>query len=727
MADNILKAIIDVSAPGAQQTFEIVSIGVRTTERNLSSLQKQLVAFGGGVRTFTSGFSGVIPPIRNIPPAVDAAGKSLQRLPVAANQSTLALTNLGRVVQDAPFGFLGIANNLNPLLESFQRLKTTTGTTGGALKALGGSLLGAGGLGFALSIVSTGLIVFGDKLFGTSKKAKEAEDAINNLAKNVVDNAVKLTSLVGIVQNVNSKLEDKQKALQAINQEYQPYLKNLGDEKVSLDNIGKAYDVIIDNLIRQAVVKGLQDQIAASVEETAKKIVKLRIEQENQRLATEKNIDAGKKQADQYQKLGESISQFNQPIRDGANAQIIAQQQFNESASKALGFDERIKALTDSLKAELNPLLKLTTSFEDLGIKLDKISPKSEQASKAIDKLISDAKELADFLSKTTFFDVKFEVIPGETKEQTAARAKDFIKRAFEDKLKIGSEIVFDAETIKAFRERIGELQKQRIEITANIKLDPIGTDFKDAEDPTKKISKSLQARISSKPTIIPIPIDPQLVIDTDRLVKASEAISATLQEGIKSAFVGFGEGLGAALAGGDIQKAFDGFASAIGGVIKAIGEQLIELGAAALAVKLALGSLFKNPVLMIAAGIALVAIGSAFQKLIGGGLKGFASGGFTGDGDKNQPAGVVHKGEFVFPKVAVQRLGITTLNKLAFGSDRSITPNIQSFEAGGFVAGNVQPQSIFSGLQLISKSDIAGDKLLFLHYLTLRKQGRLT
>jgi hypothetical protein len=44
-----------------------------------------------------------------------------------ADQAAFALTNLGRVAQDAPFGFIGIQNNLNPLLESFQRLKKRLG------------------------------------------------------------------------------------------------------------------------------------------------------------------------------------------------------------------------------------------------------------------------------------------------------------------------------------------------------------------------------------------------------------------------------------------------------------------------------------------------------------------------------------------------------------------------------------------------------------------------
>lgn len=43
----------------------------------------------------------------------------------------------------------------------------------------------------------------------------------------------------------------------------------------------------------------------------------------------------------------------------------------------------------------------------------------------------------------------------------------------------------------------------------------------------------------------------------------------------------------------------------------------------------------------------------------IGGG---FANGGYTGDGGKHQPAGVVHKGEYVMPKAVVQRVGVDRL-----------------------------------------------------------------
>ncbi|PYY63610.1 hypothetical protein DEJ30_11905 [Curtobacterium sp. MCPF17_003] len=45
---------------------------------------------------------------------------------------------------------------------------------------------------------------------------------------------------------------------------------------------------------------------------------------------------------------------------------------------------------------------------------------------------------------------------------------------------------------------------------------------------------------------------------------------------------------------------------------------------------------------------------------------KGFATGGYTGDGGKYDPAGIVHRGEFVFTKEQTARLGVAKLHAIA-------------------------------------------------------------
>lgn len=70
-----------------------------------------------------------------------------------------------------------------------------------------------------------------------------------------------------------------------------------------------------------------------------------------------------------------------------------------------------------------------------------------------------------------------------------------------------------------------------------------------------------------------------------------------------------------------------------------------------------------------IAANKAIASLFSAFMPSFGAPAAapaaagtGFADGGFTGSGGKYEPAGVVHRGEFVFPKEAVNRIGVGPL-----------------------------------------------------------------
>ncbi|WP_261634925.1 phage tail tape measure protein [Escherichia coli] len=87
--------------------------------------------------------------------------------------------------------------------------------------------------------------------------------------------------------------------------------------------------------------------------------------------------------------------------------------------------------------------------------------------------------------------------------------------------------------------------------------------------------------------------------------------------------------------------------------------------------------------------------IGSAIGGVFGGGASAstgtaiqaaaanfhFATGGFTGTGGKYEPAGIVHRGEFVFTKEATSRIGVGNLYRLMRG-----------YAEGGYVGGAGSP-----------------------------------
>ena len=71
---------------------------------------------------------------------------------------------------------------------------------------------------------------------------------------------------------------------------------------------------------------------------------------------------------------------------------------------------------------------------------------------------------------------------------------------------------------------------------------------------------------------------------------------------------------------------------------------------------------------------------GTSLATGVGSAL-GFASGGYTGDGGKYEPAGIVHRGEYVLSKAATSRIGVSNLEALH-------TRALRGYSGGGLVGG---------------------------------------
>ena len=69
-----------------------------------------------------------------------------------------------------------------------------------------------------------------------------------------------------------------------------------------------------------------------------------------------------------------------------------------------------------------------------------------------------------------------------------------------------------------------------------------------------------------------------------------------------------------------------------------------------------------------------------------GGGGRGFSMGGYTGAGGKYEPAGIVHRGEYVLPKESVnQSTGLPDWDKIgAGGTTVNVSVNMSGVMASG-------------------------------------------
>jgi hypothetical protein len=165
--------------------------------------------------------------------------------------------------------------------------------------------------------------------------------------------------------------------------------------------------------------------------------------------------------------------------------------------------------------------------------------------------------------------------------------------------------------------------------------------------------------------------IIPQVKADAQTLAgEFNDTLSGTLTQGLNTAIVDIASGIGEALAsGGNLIDSLGAvFLGSMGGILKQLGEMAIQVGIGVLAVKKALQTL--NPFVAIAAGVALVAIGSAFSssaRSLGGSMGGQGS-----QGTQTFTSGsVVEAAQYSEPKWEVMERNGDLMARISYGNNR--------------------------------------------------------
>lgn len=174
-----------------------------------------------------------------------------------------AMTSFSQVVQDAPYGIQGVANNIQQLTMQMGYLSTRAGGTKGAFKALVSSLVGPAGILLAVSLVTTVLVTYGDKLFDTKTKAEKLKEAQEKLTESVdkykeslkeaakaqLQGANDATQQLTTLQLLKDQLDDtslsEEKRLAALGELkklYPSIFSGIKEEQALNKGLGKGYD-----------------------------------------------------------------------------------------------------------------------------------------------------------------------------------------------------------------------------------------------------------------------------------------------------------------------------------------------------------------------------------------------------------------------------------------------------------------------------------------------------
>jgi hypothetical protein len=296
--------------------------------------------------------------------------------------ATQSLVNFSRIAQDAPYGIIGIANNLNPMLESFQRLAKTEGGTKKALNAMIDGLAGPAGLGVVLGIVSSLAVVFskqiGEAFSGSSDKVKELREELKKLNDDIykVSGAAQSSQLLGgtlggIISNKSVDINTRKNALKELKKLYSDN-KQIQDLDVkNIDSYTAKYLNSINNLAavqKDAIGKEKNYIDALTAANTAyKKLIDERQKERNAQLATTKQLEQGI--TTEYLR-GQVDARYVKPLLDAQKSIERAKSALYTTLSDVLKFDtpetikkggdktiDALKEFSDNLKYELSKQL----------------------------------------------------------------------------------------------------------------------------------------------------------------------------------------------------------------------------------------------------------------------------------------------------------------------------------------------------------------------------------
>ncbi|QEL01143.1 hypothetical protein FKG96_10085 [Olivibacter sp. LS-1] len=301
ISEELTSAVLRIDANVAKITNSLNEV--------VASSKQVGVSASNGVKPVGDEAEKAAPKVRRLKNETDNLNKSLRQTGV--NGSGVAV-EFNRIIQDAPYGLMGIGNNIQQLTSNFAQLKQQTGSTSAALKASFASLFsGVNLLSLGVSAVTSGFILYQLWSQRATKATNEHTNAIKAAKKELDEyieslrltdqyrvNAVasageeiaKLKVLYAVTQDHSKSLTERKAATDALQTLYPSYFKNLSDEAIMAGNAASAYERLIGQI--QATARAMAAIKLSS--NAAEEIFKIDLRQsklQSQRIKQQKELN----------------------------------------------------------------------------------------------------------------------------------------------------------------------------------------------------------------------------------------------------------------------------------------------------------------------------------------------------------------------------------------------------------------------------------------------------
>ena len=164
--------------------------------------------------------------------AFGRAGAAAGKAGTNVKKSNQQWTNFALILQDLPYGFRGIQNNLPAVIGGF------AGMTGPIYLATSAIIA-------FFTALDSGLISFGNS-------TKQAEDFTKQFGTTLTQETIKYQSLYRVATDVNTSMNERIKAAAALKKEYPGLLEQYSEEEIALGKAKVAFDKLSISIIKYA-------------------------------------------------------------------------------------------------------------------------------------------------------------------------------------------------------------------------------------------------------------------------------------------------------------------------------------------------------------------------------------------------------------------------------------------------------------------------------------------
>jgi hypothetical protein len=348
------------------------------------------------------------------------AVRSFDNLKRSAGAASGAAISFGRIIQDAPFGIIGVANNIQNFGEQFVALGDKSTTAAGKLKLFFSALITPSNLAIlAVSALTAAYQAYSLGLFDAKEATDEVKNSIDAYRKSLTesqtsqlegiknsnDEIITINSLKEIIEDETLERGKRLKAIEKVNEISPDIFKNLTTEAVLAGKVGDAYEKATRLLIAKA-----------TVESDIQKVVSLNDEQKILGDILGKNL----KNIEILNKILEVEKLVNKNREEGQTELAIANENTlrylknqNPELARILEIESEREKLTKSISDNLKIALEETTKTKVEGEKLNRVFDDQVLLTERFGNLTENNKKKVDSLTESLLKEQKalFETI----------------------------------------------------------------------------------------------------------------------------------------------------------------------------------------------------------------------------------------------------------------------------------------------------------------------------